>query len=81
MTATIRFRPGFLDRLQKAHGFQTETALAGAIGVSAPVLNKAKRSGVATAQILAGISQAFGYGLGEIAYVEPKRTEPSAQAA
>lgn len=69
-TFSIRFRPGFLSRVQKAHGFQTDTAFAGAIGVSQATLSKAKNSGIATAQMLSGIATAFGYGLGEIAYVE-----------
>lgn len=80
MATQIKFRPGFLDRLERSHGFQTDHALAGAIGVSPAVLSRAKKTEIATAQLLAGISRAFGYGLGEIAYAV-ETDEPAEQAA
>lgn len=79
--STIKFRPGFLERIERAHGFQTDTAFAGAIGVSPAVLSKAKTTQIATGQMLKGISLAFGYGLGEIAYVDHTTTEPLTAAA
>jgi hypothetical protein len=66
MVAQIVFKPGFLDRAKRMSGLRTDSAFAGAIGISETALSRARKTGVATPSIIVGLYQAFGFTPGEI---------------
>ena len=66
MSYQIVFKPGFLDRAKNMSGLKTDSAFAGALGVSESALSKARKSGVATPALIVGLYAAFGFTPGEI---------------
>lgn len=76
---TIALRPGLLDRVQRMSGLATDRALAGALGVDEEELRAVRADTAAPSPaMLAGLSDAFGLSLGEVATIT--RTETPAAA-
>ena len=69
MTRTIIVRPGLLERLRRMSGVVSDTAFARLIGVSAEDLAAVAAGAPPSMRFMAGLSDAFGLSLGEIAIV------------
>lgn len=70
MTSVI-IRPGLLDRLKRNSGIQDDDAFARLIGTSRSTLNRVRAGETPSIGFIAGIAQAFGMGLGEVAVLAP----------
>ncbi len=67
---TIALKPGLLDRVQRMSGLATDRALAGALGISEQELRDVRADVAAPSPaMLAGLSDAFDLGLGEVATI------------
>lgn len=66
---SLVLKAGLLDRLQRMSGLMTDRALAGALGVAEVDLASARNGAPVDAQMLAGLSDAFGLSLGEVATI------------
>lgn len=69
--ASMKLRPGALERVQKLSGIQSDEAFARAVGVSMSTLNRSKNGHGDSVRLIAGIAHTFGYSLGEIAMASP----------
>ena len=68
--ANLAIRDGLLDRLQAVSGIQTDTAMAGAIGVSLDTYRRVRSGAQApSAAFIAGVAIAFGLSVGEVATI------------
>lgn len=68
-TPRLQIRPGVLDRIRELRGIQTDRAMAGAIGVSVEEYRRVHDGGIPSTAFIAGLSDAFGYGIGETCQV------------
>lgn len=66
---SITLKPGLLDRLQRMSGLVTDRALAGALAVTEDELTQVRAGGSPSAAFLAGMGDAFGLTLGEMATI------------
>lgn len=66
MAYQIEFKPGFLERAKRMSGLKTDSAFAGALGISESALSKARKTGVATPALIVGLYAAFGFQPGEV---------------
>lgn len=71
MSASLRIRPGLLDRLKKNAGIADDAAFARLLGVSRDTLYRLREGSAPSIATIASISQAFSLGLGEVAVVVP----------
>jgi len=66
MAASIRIKPGIVDRLRESRGIQSEDAFARLIGVDRSTLRRVVLDGAQpSGAFMAGFCEAFGFGLGE----------------
>lgn len=65
MSATIRIKEGLLKRLRVSREIPTEEIQARMIGVDRVTLRRIDRGATPSAAFMAGVSEAFGLGLGE----------------
>ncbi|WP_127920915.1 hypothetical protein [Bifidobacterium xylocopae] len=80
MSYQMVFKDGFLERAKRMSGLKTESAFAGALGVSESALSKAKRTGVASPILIVGLYSAFGFTPGEVATVKEVPDAPVASS-
>ena len=66
---TIALKSGILDRAQRMSGLATDRAFAGALGVTEEELAAVRAGGSPSTAFLAGLADAFGLTLGEMATV------------
>jgi hypothetical protein len=62
----VVFKEGFLERAKRMSGLRTDSAFAGAIGISETSLNRAKKTGLASPSMIVGLYRAFGFLPGEV---------------
>ena len=74
MTKAIIVRPGLLERLRRMSGVVSDTAFARLIGVSAEELAAVAGGASPSMRFVAGVSDAFGLSLGEIAIIAESTT-------
>ena len=75
MTRAIALRPGLLDRLRRMSGLVSDEAFARAIGVTIEELRAVAAGTAPSMRFIAGLGDAFGLSLGEIAtFVAPEDT-------
>lgn len=67
--ATVQIRPGLLDRLKANSHIADDEAFARAIGVSRATLSRVKAGESPSIAFIAGVANAFGLGLGEVAVI------------
>ena len=67
--SSIALKPGILDHTQRMSGLATDRAFAGAIGVTEEELLAVRSGESPSAVFLAGMGDAFGLTLGEMATV------------
>ena len=77
MTRSIIIRPGLLERLRRMSGVVSDAAFARLLGVGTEELAAVAAGAAPSMRFLAGISDAFGLSLGEIATI----AEPATAAA
>ncbi len=71
MSASIKLRPGLLDRLRRRFGFPSDEALASIIGVDASTLADLDRGEAPSVRIIALLADVLGLPLSEVACLEP----------
>ena len=71
MARSIIIRPGLLERLRRMSGVVSDAAFARLLGVGTEELAAVAAGAAPSMRFLAGISDAFGLSLGEIATIEP----------
>lgn len=81
MHTSITLRPGLLDRVKRMSGLASDRALAGAIGVSEDELRAVRDGGSPSAAFLAGLGDAFGLSLGELAVISVGESNSERPAA
>lgn len=65
--ATAALREGLIDRLKANSGIVSDDAFARTIGVSRATLSRVQAGEEPSIRVIAGIAQAFGLSLGEVA--------------
>lgn len=81
MSASLRIRPGLLDRLKKNAGIADDTSFARLIGVSRDTLIRLREGGKPSIETIALISKAFALGVGEVAVVVTSEADSDRPAA
>lgn len=67
--ATASLREGLIERLKSNSGIVSDDAFARTIGISRTTLHRVQAGEEPSIRVIAGIAQAFGLSLGEVAVV------------